>query len=310
MTNQSQNPPMSSIRNALASAAALLLVTLPLRVARSQDARLELTQFPLVAPASLTASLPDSGRAQKTLFTRHDLIPIAGAAVATGVTAIFDKRIAAWFQSPHVQGSNSFNHDIGQLTRINETPLAIASILTYGVGRLAHSQTTADVGLHWTQALLLTDVISEVIRGPVGRARPRVSMDDPFKFQFGAGFTKFENRSWPSLHAAVGFATAASLLEELQVHSPSSVKYAVVPLYAFAMVPGLTRMYLNQHWASDVVAGAFIGQFLGHRVVHYAHTHKRTKLDRALLATSVMPGGYGNAIVSIDVQKLFSSNDH
>lgn len=297
-----------SIRNFIASAAALLLLALPLRVSFGQDARLELTKSPLVAPASLTASLPDSGHAQKTLFTRHDLVPVAGALVATGVTAIWDKKIAAWFQSPHVQGGHTLNHDVGQLTRINETPLAIASILTYGVGRLAHSETTADVGLHWTEALLLTDVISEAIRGPVGRYRPRSSMDDPFKFKFGAGFTNFENRSWPSLHAAVGFATAAALYEEIDVRNPTAAKYAAVPLYAFAMVPGLTRMYLNQHWASDVVAGAFAGQFLGHRVVHYAHTHKRTKFDRALLATSVMPGGYGNTIVSIDVQKLFSGN--
>jgi len=298
-----------SIRNPIASAAALLLLALPLKYSLGQGARLELTQPTLVVPTSLTANLPDSGHAQKTLFTRHDLIPIAGAAVVTGVTSIFDKRIAAWFQSPHVQGSSSFNHDIGQLTRINETPLAIASILTYGVGRLANSHTTADVGLHWTEALLLTDVISEAIRGPVGRARPRVSMDDQYKFQFGAGFTKFENRSWPSLHAAVGFATAAALDEEIEVRNPTAAKYAAVPLYAFAMIPGLTRMYLNQHWASDVVAGAFIGQFLGQRVVHYAHTHKRTKLDRALLATSVTPGGYGNTIVSVDVQKLLTGGE-
>ena len=297
-----------SIRNFIASAAALLSLAIPLSYSLGQDARLELTQPALVAPTSLASNLPDSGRAQKTLFTRHDLIPIAGALVATGVTAIWDKKIAAWWQSPHVQGGNSLNHDVGQLTRINETPLAIASILTYGVGRLANSHTTADVGLHWTEALLLTDVISEAIRGPVGRYRPRVSMDDPFKFKFGAGFTNFENRSWPSLHAAVGFATAASLLEEIEIRNPHDAKYAAVPLYAFAMIPGLTRMYLNQHWASDVVAGAFIGQFIGHRVVHYAHTHKRTKFDRALLATSVTPGGYGNTIVSIDVQKLLSGN--
>ena len=298
-----------SIRYHIASAAALLVVALPLRVSLCQDAHLELTRPAPAAPGAVTASLSDSGHAQKTLFTRHDLIPIGGALVATGVTAIWDKKIAAWWQSPHVQGSSSMNHDIGQLTRINETPLAIASVVTYGVGRLTHSETTADVGLHWTEALLLTDVISEAIRGPVGRYRPRVSMDDPFHFKFGAGFTHFENRSWPSLHAAVGFATAAALLEEIQVRNPNDVKYAAVPLYAFAMIPGLTRMYLNQHWASDVVAGAFIGQFLGHRVVYYAHTHKRSKFDRALLATSVMPGGYGNAIVSIDVQKLFSGSE-
>jgi membrane-associated phospholipid phosphatase len=63
-------------------------------------------------------------------------------------------------------------------------------------------------------------------------------------------------------------------------------------------------MYLNQHWASDVIAGGFIGQLIGSRVVHYAHTHKRTKLDRALLATSVVPDDYGRMLVTVDVQSL------
>jgi hypothetical protein len=39
-------------------------------------------------------------------------------------------------------------------------------------------------------------------------------------------------------------------------------------------------------------------------VVHYAHTHKRNKLDRALLATSVMPDGYGGARVTVSLGDL------
>ena len=59
------------------------------------------------------------------------------------------------------------------------------------------------------------------------------------------------------------------------------------------MIPGLTRMYLNQHWASDVVSGAFIGSLIGNRVVHYTHTHKPSKLDRVLLGSTIMPDGHG-----------------
>jgi hypothetical protein len=287
-------------------ALAILLLAAPRIASQAQDSSLAFAQPP--QPSVRTAGFPDSGRAQKTFFTRHDLVPVAAALVVSGGVAIFDERIARWTQTPHVQGDSSLNDAIGQLTRINETPLTIASIVTYGVGRLSHSETTADVGLHWTEALLLTDVISQAIRGPLGRARPRVSQDDAFNFEFGAGFTKFERRAFPSLHAAVGFATAASLLGEIQLRNPDATKYAAPLLYGFAMIPGLTRMYLNQHWASDVVAGAFIGQFIGHRVVHYAHTHQRTKLDRALLATSVMPNGFGGTIVSLDVQKFLSGN--
>ena len=292
-------------------AVAILLFAMPRVAARAQDSTSAFVHTAQSLPAFTprwNASLPDSGRAQKTFFTRHDLVAVGIAAAVTGVVMIYDEKIARWTQQPHVQGSESFHHTIDQLTRINETPLTIASVLTYGIGRLAHSPTTADVGLHWTEGLLFTDVISQAIRGPLGRARPRVSQDDAFKFEFGKGFTKFENRAFPSLHSAVGFATAAALVGELKVHNPSAVPYAAPALYAFALIPGLTRMYLNQHWASDVVAGAFIGQLIGARVVYYAHTHKRTKLDRALLATSVTSDGYGGTLVLLDAQKLFAGN--
>ena len=73
--------------------------------------------------------------------------------------------------------------------------------------------------------------------------------------------------------------------------------FAAPLLYGAAMVPGITRVYLNQHWASDIVSGAFVGTFFGAKVVHYAHTHRRTKLDRALMATTIMPDGRGGVYV-------------
>jgi membrane-associated phospholipid phosphatase len=289
-------------------AMAIVLVAAPHAATLAQDSTLAFTQFSRsLMPASI-AGLSDSGRAQKTFFTRHDLVPVTIAAAVTGGLMVFDKKIAHWTQEPHVQGSQSLNHNVSQLTRLNETPLTIASVVTYGIGRLTHSETAADVGLHWTEALLFTDVVSQAIRGPLGRARPRVAQDDPFQFHFGQGFTKFEYRAFPSLHSAVGFATAAALVGEIKVHHSDATWYAAPLLYGVALVPGLTRMYLNQHWASDVFAGAFIGQLIGSRVVYYAHTHKRTKLDRALLATSVMPDGRGATLVSVNVQDLFAGS--
>ncbi|HET9731033.1 MAG TPA: phosphatase PAP2 family protein [Acidimicrobiia bacterium] len=241
---------------------------------------------------------------QKTFFTSRDLVSTGVAAAVTVGIMQFDKKIARWTQTPSVHGSSTRANAVNSLTKINETPLGIASVLTYGIGRLTGSKTTADVGLHWAEALFMTDVISEAIRGPIGRARPRVSPDDPFNFKFWGGFTDFDRRAFPSLHSAVGFATAAALLGEIRERHPSATWYAGPLLYTFAVIPGATRMYLNQHWASDVFAGAFVGQLIGSRVVHYAHTHKRTKLDRALLATSVMPDGYGGTRVTVSLNDL------
>ena len=62
----------------------------------------------------------------------------------------------------------------------------------------------------------------------------------------------------------------------------SSRKYWTPVLYAAATIPGFTRIYLDQHWSSDVVAGSVSGWYVGTRMVQYTHG-RRTRLDRALL---------------------------
>lgn len=247
-----------------------------------------------VGQPALTVGARDTA---KTFFVRRDLVASGVVLVGVGVVSVFDKRIARYTQSDNVQVSIS-HRVVNDLTHVNETTLTAAAILGYGVGRLAGSSTIADVGLHTAEATILTSVVSQVIRGPLGRARPSVSPDDQYHFQFGKGFTHFDNRSFPSLHSATAFAAASALVGEVRERDPGATWFAAPLLYGAAAVPGLTRMYLNQHWASDIVAGAFIGTLLGSRVVSYAHSHRRSKLDRVLLGTTLTPDGRGGAALS------------
>jgi hypothetical protein len=240
----------------------------------------------------------DSGRVDKTFFTRRDAILTGVAIVGTVGVMQFDERITRWSQTPSVQGSSSRHDLVDALTHVNETPLTIGAILTYGVGRIGGWNNVTDIGLHWTEAMVLTDAVSELIRGPVGRVRPRLSQDDAFKFQFGKGFTDFGNRAFPSLHSAAAFATAAALVGEVRERKPGATWVAAPLLYGAALVPGLTRIYLNQHWASDIASGAFVGTLLGAKVVHYGHTHGRSKIDRFLMGTMIVPDGNGRVLVT------------
>lgn len=230
----------------------------------------------------------------RTFFVRRDLVWSGVALAGTAGISAFDKRFEHWWQTPGVQGSPSRHNAVNSLTKINETTITGAAILSYGIGRLVHSSTTADVALHTAESTILTSAISQVIRGPVGRERPSISPDDQYKFQFGKGFTNFNNRSFPSLHSAVGFAAATALSAEIHERNPNASWWVTPVAYTIAMVPGLTRLYLNQHWTSDVVSGAFVGALIGNRVVHYAHTHERNKLDRFLLGNAaISPDGHG-----------------
>jgi membrane-associated phospholipid phosphatase len=242
----------------------------------------------LLVPAFAAAQ--DTTR-HSAFFRKSDLVLTGIAVAATAGLSAFDTRVARWTRQPSVQGDSSRHDLIKSVSVVNEMPLTVAAVATYGVGKLAHSRTVADIGLHLTESLVATEAVSEGVRIALGRARPRASPTDSYNFRPGKGWSQFEYRAFPSLHAAVAFATAASLAEEVRIRNPSAAKYATPLLYAAATIPGFTRLYLDQHWASDVLAGSFVGALLGTRMVQHAHGH-RIWIDKALLgAISPDPNG-------------------
>jgi membrane-associated phospholipid phosphatase len=255
------------------------------------------------AGANASPDTARRGAVQKTFFVKRDLVATGIAVAGSAAVSAFDLRIAHWARSPGVQGDSSRHDLVEQLTRANETPMMLAALATYGVGRVAGLHTTTDVGLHTLEALVLTTGMSQVVRGVLGRTRPRASLEDPFRFKPFTGFSGFETRSYPSLHTAASFAAATALVGEIHERRPGAVKVAAPLLYGAALVPPLTRIYLDQHWASDIAAGAFLGALIGHRVVSYAHSHRRNRLDRALLAVSAMPDGRGGVMLVVDVPR-------
>jgi len=84
-------------------------------------------------------------------------------------------------------------------------------------------------------------------------------------------------------------AAATAVVVETHHRSPGSTWYVAPVAYAIAAGPGYARMYLGQHWASDIFMGSFVGTFYGLRVVDYARAHPDNRVDHFFLG-SYRPG--------------------
>ena len=249
----------------------------------------------LLAAGTAGPALAQSDSAAKTLFTRRDAKIAAGAVAASVVISLFDPKIAAFFNdtsSAHVRTGRRLD-DV--FTRINETTLTLAGVAAYGVGRLARSQTLTDVAFHTTEAIVFSSLASQLIRGPLGRVRPRAAnFESQYRFEAFKGFREFDNRAFPSIHTASAYAAATVLTLETKRRAPDKT-WIVAPIaYGIATTPAISRMYLGQHWASDIFMGAFMGVFTGMKVVNYSHDHPNNRFDKIFLkATSNTNVGVG-----------------
>jgi membrane-associated phospholipid phosphatase len=160
----------------------------------------------------------------------------------------------------------------------------------------------ADLGLHGTEAILVGTAVTGLMKGAAGRARPYVDLTRPHDFKFGRGFTKGSDyESFPSGHTLVGFAAASAVTAETSRWWPNSKWYIGPVMYGGATLIGLSRMYNNKHWASDVMMGAAIGTFAGTKVVRYHHSHAHNRIDRWLLGATIVPDGEGGTSLAFSL---------
>ena len=262
--------------------------------------------FPLAFARGLDAQSPDSSgcaHGDRRFIRPRELTTVGGGIAASLLLSAYDVRIARWDQSSGVQGSPARRRLVNDITHVNESTLTVGGLVLYGVGRLSHVGALADVAKHMTAAVVVTSLASQVIRGPLGRTRPYVTQDsDQYRFQSFEGFRHFDNRAWPSLHSATAFAAGAALVSELRDRHPSALPWAVPLIYAAASLPGLSRMYLDQHWASDVLAGDVLGAVIGGRLVRYAHSSPPGAGPRWLVNASVAPADNGALMIVLSVR--------
>lgn len=128
--------------------------------------------------------------------------------------------------------------------------------LVWGAGRLSGHPGVAASALRIGAGTAAAGLAANVLKYPLGRARPFHTPDDADEYRPFSGWSSF-----PSGHTSVAFALAAGIDEETRA---GWVPWVVYPV---AGAVGWSRMRDNRHWLSDVAAGAVLGSLLSRYVI-------------------------------------------
>jgi membrane-associated phospholipid phosphatase len=237
--------------------------------------------------ASQDAAKPDSARLHSRLFVKRDLVVLGAFTAATFAMFPLDRQLATTIRDSSLIN----NPDVERAAKTfgflgSPGPFIIGSAM-YVIGRYGDKPRMAHLAVHGTEAIFVGAGMVFVLKTVLGRTRPWASPDtNPGDFQLGRGFRADKYQAFPSGHATVAFSVAAAVTAETSEWWPRSTWIIGPVLYGGATLVGLSRMYEDKHWASDVVMGAAVGVFAGLKTVRFNHTRAGNRVDRWLLGDS------------------------
>jgi membrane-associated phospholipid phosphatase len=250
----------------------------------------------LMLGASAGAQQPDSVRGP--LFTTTDAWLTGGFAVGTALVWPLDESLARRTQLPGNQNDATLKNTATVFRNLADPGTVIIAGGLLVAGRLTHDRTMAAIGLHSGEAIAASGVVGWVIKSLAGRARPRVDINRPRDFKLGRGFgANGDYQSFPSGHTLAAFSLASAVTAESGRYWPREQRLVGVLTYTGATLSGLSRMYNNAHWASDVMLGAGIGTLSGIMAVRWNELHQNNWFDRTFLHLSAVPHAGGGVDV-------------
>lgn len=187
----------------------------------------------------------------------------ANPLVAAGDDPPFDLAVARRVRAAGVQQSAVVRAvaDVVGFAAIPGAPAVAAGL--FGIGELNGRGDLRTLGLQTGQAIVLAGGVTLLGKVAMGRQRPHMSPDDPYRVRLGGGLSGDDHQSFPSAHTASAFATAFVLADELSERHPGSGVWVIPAAFTTAGLAGLSRVFQDHHWLSDVVAGAVVGSLSG-----------------------------------------------
>lgn len=198
------------------------------------------------------------------------------ASLLTGTVALYlvDDEIRDDFQKNRSGGLDTLADGMDVLGH----PLTLLGVGggIWSYGRWQGDNSRADTGKMAFTAILAAEAVTLGIKAASGRHRPDDAEDATSFRPFAFGH---DRDSLPSGHAAAAFALASVLSRR------SEKNWVPWVCYGAAGLVGISRVYRDDHWASDVVLGALVGELSGRLVLHW-----NTRKD-FVAGITPLPGG-------------------
>ena len=128
-------------------------------------------------------------------------------------------------------------------------PLSVASpIALLATGYFKKDKKIVRDGWETAGSLIINTMLSEGLKYTINRQRPYITYpQEVFPYSFDT------DPSFPSGHTSSAFAMATALSMEFKKW------YVMIPAYIWATGVGYSRLYLGEHYPTDVLAGAVVG---------------------------------------------------
>jgi membrane-associated phospholipid phosphatase len=146
----------------------------------------------------------------------------------------------------------------------------------YGAGLIIKDRWLRETAVLAGTAIVVSTVVTRVLKPVVGRARPYVNTGSSTFHMFSM---KDEYNSFPSGHTIAAFSLSSVLAA--RINNP----FATIGLYGLASLTAISRVYTDEHWFSDVVFAGFFASAVGRSLVTW-----HDEADSPQQGLSVMPG--------------------
>ena len=174
--------------------------------------------------------------------------------VALGLTSGFDNFIYMYFSSAH----RTANADAVMITATSfgdvSTLLVIAVILTI-------IRRTRKMGMIFLTTIVVTAILVMYIKPLIGRSgppykfEPDLRLPQHFIIEDDSMLPSVRNLSYPSNHLAI--ATSFAFIIGFGLNRRSRIAGSII--WSFPIIIAITKLYIMQHYLTDVMSGAILG---------------------------------------------------